>query len=52
MTWNVMQGSVWKDIANCRTKQRKWDLLENCLKFAHKLFYECLYLARIGRLDF
>ena len=49
--------SVWKDIANWRTRQlnsytesqhhastttnskKKWDLLEDCLKFAHRLFW-------------
>ena len=30
--------------------KEKWDALENCQKFAHKLFLECLFLARIGRL--
>ena len=29
--------------------KEKWDALENCQKFAHKLFLECLFLARIGR---
>ena len=28
-----------------------WWLLENCHKFAHTLFFKCLYLARIGRPD-
>ena len=31
-------------------KEEKWDLSENCHKFAHKLF-KCMYLARIGKPD-
>ena len=65
ITWNVMQRSAWKDIANWQTKQRnnyskshhhaltttnskrkKWDLSENCLKFAHKLsWHVCIWLV-------
>ena len=29
-----------------------WDLLENCQKFAPRLSWKSLYLARIGKLDF
>ena len=32
-------------------KKKKWNLLENCHKYALKLFVKCLYLARIGRSD-
>ena len=31
-------------------KKKKWDLSENCQRFAH-IFLKCLYLARIGRPD-
>ena len=31
--------------------KKKWDALENCQNFAHNLFLDCLYLARIGRPD-
>ena len=33
------------------TKKKKWNLLENCHKYAPKLFRNALYLARIGRPD-
>ena len=39
--------SVWMII---NSNRKKSNLLENCQKFAHKLF-KCLYLARIGRPD-
>ena len=32
-------------------KKKKWDLLENCMKFAHRLFWNVYILACIGRLD-
>ena len=32
-------------------KKKKWNLFENCQKYALKLFKKCLYLARIGRPD-
>ena len=33
------------------SKNNKWGLLDNCLKFAHTLFWNDLYLARVGRPD-
>ena len=32
-------------------KRKKWNMLENCHKYALKLFWNALYLARIGRPD-
>ena len=32
-------------------KKKNWNLWENCQKYALKLFWICLYLARIGRPD-
>ena len=33
------------------SKNKNWDLLENCQKYALELCLNCLYLARIGRSD-
>ena len=33
------------------SKKKNWTQLENCQKYALKLFKKCLYLARIGRPD-
>ena len=33
------------------SRRKIWNQLENCQKFAHKLFSKCLYIARIGRPD-
>ena len=33
------------------SKKKNWSPWENCLQFAHKLFWKCLWLARVGRPD-
>ena len=60
MTWKVTQRNVWKDIANFRIKRlnnktksqsHAWEQLENYPLFAHRLFWNVFFLARIGRPD-
>ena len=42
------QHHAWMTINLQMKKMSQW---KNCLQFAHKLFWKCLYLARTGRPD-